>query len=79
MIIMKCGCVPQAKTSDNRPVCVIHNCFETIEIDETKLVDRKAKCNYCGKITDSNYTLPYFKYCPEKEYDEYYDGCFGWS
>ena len=27
----------------------------------------------------SSTNLPFFKHCPEKDYDEYFCGCFGWD
>ena len=40
---------------------------------------REAKCGYCGKKTASKLELPFFKACPDKPYDEYYCGCWGWD
>lgn len=79
MKFLKCGCIPVSYTKDNEPICLIHNCTETVEITNEDIKNRKAKCNYCGRIVTSSFDLPFFKYCPDKESDEFFDGCFGWD
>ena len=78
---MKCGHVSNAVTSDNIPCCVICGCTEVErEVKEKEgLEGRKAKCPYCKKTTDSDWRLAFFEHKPDSEYDEYYDGCFGWD
>ncbi len=82
-VLMKCGHTANATYGeDNKPCCLIcapkPEAFEVI----TKLPDltgRKARCSDCGKIVDSNWNLPFFEYCPDKAFDRFYDGCFGWD
>lgn len=57
--------------------------------EKTSLNLRRARCSYgqqgfCKNIkniteVDSDYDLAFFKYDPEKEFDTYYCGCFGWD
>lgn len=84
--LMKCGHVANAKTSDGKPCCAI--CVglkeEALIVDREcegteGLEGRKAKCYDCGEITDSRWSLPFFDYRPDEEYDGYYDGCRGWD
>lgn len=81
--LMKCGHTANA-VSNGKPCCAI--CFGidegATEIADTvpDLTGRKAKCFYgCGKIADSSYSLPFFEYKPNSEYDSYYCGCEGWD
>ena len=83
---MKCGHVANAYDPYGNPVCAIcaglndsadiveMECFKNVGLEE-----RAAKCTECGKTRDSNWGLPYFEYCPEEDFDKYYDGCFGWD
>jgi hypothetical protein len=85
MYLMKCGHISNATDGDGKPVCVI--CYGTPEAEEViseceghvGLYGRKARCIYGDTITDSKWELPFFKYCPDKEYDEYYCSCMGWD
>ena len=47
-------------------------------VDDAK---RKSKCTYGCKdtIVESKESLPFFKEQKDKEYDEYYCGCYGWD
>ena len=76
--LMKCGHIANGTTIDGKPYCVICNCGEIAD-KKPNLNGRKAKCFYCGKITESNENLPFFEYKPNEEFDFYYDGCFGWD
>lgn len=76
--MMKCGHTANAVDQHGNPVCIICMCTE-IQEEKPSLEGRMAKCSDCGNITTSDWNLPFFKYCPDKEYDEYYDGCFGWD
>lgn len=83
---MKCGHVSNAFIGNtNKPCCAIcapdpeafvidHEVFEN-----KGLKGRKAKCRWCNKTTESNWRLPFFKYRPDKDYDDYYCGCGGWD
>ena len=53
------------------------NC-ENFESDE-RLEGREAKCPDCGRYDSSRPNLPFFEYSPDKEYDLYYCGCYGWD
>jgi len=79
---MKCGHVSQGRDKDGRPACKI--CYPsedslTIVKIMPELCGRKSKCGYCGKIVDSEYSLAFFEYNPDEEYDGYYCGCRGWN
>lgn len=76
--MMKCGHASNAVTADGKPCCVICSCYE-IAKSLPNLIGRKAKCGYCGKLTDSKTSLPFFEYRPEQEYDSFYCGCGGWE
>lgn len=83
---MKCGHVANAHDPYGNPVCVVctgitneadiieKECFENVGLE-----GRIAKCAECLTTTESRWDLPFFKYCPDKEYDAYYDGCYGWN
>lgn len=82
---MKCGHVANATTKVNGVeihCCVIcapnKNAYE-INTDIPDLTGRRAKCSYCEKSTTSSFDLPFFEHKPDSEFDEYYDGCFGWD
>lgn len=81
--MMECGHTANAVDENENPVCVI--CIgivkgaRKVSKEQPNLEDRRAKCAYCGKTTDSKLTLPFFEYRPKKEFDEYYCGCRGWS
>lgn len=81
-VLMKCGHTANAEYEDGQPCCLICapriEAFEIVE-EKPNLKGRKAKCTDCGKITDSRWDLPFFEYRPDKEFDHYYDGCWGWS
>jgi len=89
--IMSCGCASNALriVGDERiPACVIHDdavVVKKVESPTDGLEGRQAKCTYnnkygkCTSITESSWLLPFFKHRPDKEYDEYYCGCYGWD
>lgn len=80
--LMKCGHVPNA-TANGKPVCAI--CIgktldaEIIDDNTPDLKGRTAQCRYCNKKRESDLLLPFFSYEPDKKYDSYYCGCFGWD
>ena len=53
------------------------NC-EGFESNEA-LEGRIAKCMDCGERVSSAPSLPFFWYRPDKEFDSYYCGCYGWD
>lgn len=78
--MMKCGHTANSYklVKDKKiPGCVICNCFEVAE--KPSLESRMTKCPYCGMKVPSSWNLPFFQYKEDEEYDEYYDGCFGWD
>ena len=76
-ILMECGHSANA-IYNNKPRCVICDC-DTKAKTIPNLEGRKARCNECGIIIDSSINLPFFKYKPECEFDDYYCGCEGWD
>ncbi|MDD5547112.1 MAG: hypothetical protein PHO67_08180 [Candidatus Omnitrophica bacterium] len=91
--LMKCGCVAPAITRDGKPACVVHaGKPEALQLDRMVkgnhgLEGRKAKCSCRHEgpragiptTTDSYWCLPFFEYHPDKEFDRFYCGCFGWD
>lgn len=82
-VLMKCGHTANATYGeDNKPCCLICSpkpeAFEVIT-ELPDLTGRKARCSDCGEIVNSNWNLPFFEYCPDKEFDRFYSGCFGWD
>lgn len=82
---MKCGHANNAVTGDGKPACAICECTE-IEREckgNEGLEGREARCSYYGKNchskTASSWDLAFFSHRPDKEYDEYYCGCWGWD
>ena len=71
--LMKCGCVSNCWIEEDKKM--IHFCLTHQEInimnEEINLIDRKAQCSYCGKITDSSLTLPFFVYQKDQKFDKY--------
>jgi hypothetical protein len=82
-VFMECGHTALAKDGEGNPVCPI--CIginpgaRIVKKDKPDLTGRKAICSYCKRLADSRYTLPFFEYRPDIEYDQYYDGCRGWD
>ena len=40
---------------------------------------REARCPDCGSREPSAPSLPFFQHRPDREYDSYYCGCYGWD
>jgi hypothetical protein len=76
IIWMKCNCVADA-TRNGKPCCAIHSTIEQMPAPD--LSKREAKCSYGHKIVPSKGELAFFRHHPDKEYDEYYCGCWGWE
>lgn len=80
-ILLECGCVASSlrKINGNKiPCCGIHSCTAPAK-EMPSLDNRMAECSYgCGPIK-SSYNLAFFRYKPDKEYDEYFCGCIGWD
>ena len=82
--LMECGCVAQGTDQDGKPVCVVHIGIHpgaiTISNLQPALEGRKAKCCYGNHgVRDSDLSLAFFVYHPDREFDEYYCGCWGWE
>ena len=80
-VLMQCGCRAQAKTL----VCVVHLGIapgaET-PVAAPDLTGREARCSYRhhprGTVA-SSLDLAFFTYHPDRPYDSYYCGCWGWD
>ena len=89
--LMKCGhtanAVMKFPNSEDTGEIDIHCCVicvgltkdAKIIMDKPNIEGRKSKCSDCGKIADSKWSLPFFEYKPNDEYDRHYDGCWGWD
>lgn len=53
--LMRCGHVVNA-TLYGKSYCIRCNCFDTEDMSR-----RKAECRFCGKTTQSDVNLPFFK------------------
>lgn len=81
-VLMKCGCVANAKMTNDKPCCAFHFGFTPdaeIIVEAPNLDGRKAHCCYCKTKADSKLTLPFFESMPDKPEDRYYCGCRGWE
>lgn len=79
--LMECGCVASSlikKANGWVKGCGVHGCTKEAE-EQPDLTGRKAKCSYGGAVVNSSFSLAFFKYKPDEEYDEYYCGCYGWD
>jgi hypothetical protein len=80
--LMKCGCgnsgAYRITTRGPAPICGIHQEMETMSPPKD-LHDRKASCFYCNTQCESDIALPFFRYQPSAETDQWYCGCFGWD
>ena len=90
-VLMECGCsnsgtylvtpndaLPREQWTE-RPYCGIHRCDKVLEV-VPDLFGRKANCVYGQHaLVDSDQSLPFFKYTPDADTDNYYCGCFGWD
>lgn len=82
--LMACKHIDNA-TIDGQPGCAICGCTDvaqTINVDENPtqgLEGRQCQCPCCGEVKPSAWTLPFFKYRPDAEFDSAYDGCYGWD
>ena len=83
-VMMACGHASNSymtKEDGSRiPACVICGCLTVDESYAGIPEGRQAKCNECGKaVAFSRLDLPFFKACPDRPFDEYYCGCWGWD
>ena len=82
IFLMKCGHDNNALDRNGNPACVTCGCFDIdkkIEKPTDGLEGRQAKCADCGVTTESSWDLPFFKHNPDREFDSYYCGCWGWN
>ena len=85
--MMKCGHAANAKDESGNPTCAIccgiSEGWNVVEDKLPDLTNRKARCTYynskCGSERSSSVELAFFAHKPNKPYDEYYCGCFGWD
>lgn len=77
--LMSCGHIANAKNSLDNPCCVICDCDTLAQKQIVSLEGRKAKCNECNCVVDSDTNLAFFEYKPNEEFDSYYCGCKGWE
>ncbi len=82
MPLMDCGHIAQASDRKGKPVCVM--CIgkkegATVVSEVTDLSQRKSRCTHCGEISHTDTELPGFRHRQEREFDDYYCGCRGWS
>lgn len=77
---MACGHNNNARLyGTDEPCCAIDGCKEIMK-DQPDLSKRLAKCPECNSSpVPSRPSLAFFEYRPEREFDSYYDGCFGWD
>lgn len=76
--LMKCGHVSMARDDKGNPYCLICDCKE-VEDSKPNLEGRMAHCTECASVTNSKWSLPFFGYNEDKDYDSYYCGCHGWD
>lgn len=81
-ISLRCGCTAAGtvqKPGEEAFVgCGIHDCTDVVEAPD--LTGRIARCSYHqANGVPSSTKLAFFRHHPEREYDEYYCGCFGWD
>lgn len=82
LFLMKCKHANNARDSKGNPVCVICGCVDVVKKIKQPtdgLEGRTAKCPDCGSTTESRWDLPFFKHNPDREFDSYYCGCYGWK
>jgi hypothetical protein len=88
---MACGCVAQGREQGSgKPVCVVHLCLEPAA-SAPDLTGRRARCSYygaasphmrgrrCASEQPSSLELAFFVHHPDREFDEFYCGCWGWD
>lgn len=86
-VMMKCGHAANGETLPERlPVCVICvglNAGANQVAEFPDLENRRARCTYygskCQSEIESSLDLAFFELRPEKEFDEFYCGCWGWN
>lgn len=79
--LMTCGHAANATIrtiDDEHPYCTICDC-ELVALEQSDIMNRKAKCIYCNTIVDSKIGLAFYRHKPLDKYDEYYCGCEGWD
>lgn len=51
----------------------------SVESKKLNTNNRHAKCMNCKNLTLSSFDLAFFEAQPEKIFDSYYCGCYGWD
>lgn len=80
--LMGCGCVAMGTRENGDPICVSHAGIDpgaTEIVERPSIEGRQAKCSDCGRTAKSDWDLPFFRYQPDRTYDEFYNGCRGWG
>lgn len=84
-VMLACGHASNAVGADGAPACAIcvgiHQDARTV-VPEPDLTGRVAHCSYfssCRHEQPSRMTLPFFEHQPDRPYDRYYCGCWGWD
>ena len=84
--LMKCGHVANAIDENGKPICAF--CAPDVDgVTVERVIDsetgglegRKARCTWCGRVTNSRWNLPFFAYSAKSDTDSYYCGCGGWD
>ena len=65
---------------------------DEVATEVPSLEGRRARCSYCREPSEdarnvghrpegvqSDFKLPFFSHQPDRDFDEYYCGCFGWD
>ena len=87
--MMGCGHTANAKNGAGEPSCVIcvgiHPGAETV-VEGPDLSGRQMTCSYASRggagrhaPQPSNTQAAFFSQHPDREFDEYYCGCYGWD
>lgn len=84
-VMMKCGHAANSSTRVNNqsvPCCVICGVIEQAN-EQPNLEGRQAKCSQhksgIPQPVPSKTNLAFFEYLPDREFDSFYCGCWGWD
>lgn len=79
-VLLTCGCVASATDGrTGKPACLWHSSKPVEASKAPDLTGRKARCAQCGEAASSDLRLAYFQHRPERDFDTYYCGCFGFN
>ena len=89
--MMGCGHAANATDGHGRPCCVICHGIKDganrVVVTPPDFTGRRARCSYrkrrdgelCTAEEDSSPNLAFFAHRPNKDFDEFYCGCWGWD